>query len=233
MKILCLIIDCVPKDEWKVTYDVHRAVWNEWLDQHPDVEAYFIYSDPKLSSEYSTEGRNFTVRGEERLDTIIEKTQKAISVFLTDHDYVVRTNTSSLYDFRLLQQRKPVAKDLYAGHLWPLDSSSHQGVVGDGFYVAGSGILLSNDTARKLLTPVPYITLNPWDDIAIAQILREQGVYPQHDPWFWFDYTKGMEQIVVGQCTHYRLRDERDPHRIRERDVKKQIFIELMKTKRP
>ena len=233
MKILCLIIDCAPKEEWKITYEVHRIVWNEWLDTHPDVEAYFIYSDPKLSSEYSTDGRNFTVRGEERVDTILEKTQKAVSVLLNDHDYVVRTNISSLYDFKLLQRRKPAAKDLYAGHLWPLDSSTHQGVVGDGFYVAGSGILLSNDTARKLLTPVPDITLNPWDDIAIAQILQCQGIYPQRDPWFWFDYTKGMEQIVVGQHTHYRIRDERDPERVRERDVKKQIFIELMKTLHP
>lgn len=232
-KILCLIIDCKPVEDWSVTYEVHRDIWNKWLDRHPDVDGYFIYSDPDLASEYSTNGRNFTVRGEERIDSILGKTQKAIGVLLKDHDYVIRTNISSLYDFRLLQRRNPCVNDLYAGHLWPMNSRDHQGVVGDGFYVAGSGILLSNDTARKLLTPVPDITLNPWDDIAIAQILQAQGIYPQRDPWFWFNYAKGMEQIVVGEHTHYRLRDERDPHRIREREVKKQIFTELMKTQRP
>lgn len=226
-KILCLIIDCQPVDDWRVTYEVHRDIWNKWLDRHPDVEGYFLYADPDLASEYATNGRNFTVRVEERVDTILTKTQKAIDVLLKDHEYVIRTNISSLYDFRLLQRRNPGVNDLYAGHLWPMNSTDHQGVVGDGLYVAGSAILLSNETARKLLTPVPNVNLNPWDDIAIAQILKEQGIFPTSDPWFCFDYAKGMDQIVVGQHTHYRLRDVSDPQRIQERRVKEHIFNEL------
>jgi hypothetical protein len=214
VKILCLIIDSTPHDSWQETYAVHRRVWNECLDRCPSVNGYFLHSDPGLTVDHSTEGRSFTVRGSERHDTILFKTQKAIEVLLTDHDYVVRTNVSSLYDFPLLRQQDLPNKDLHLGHL-----------VG-GKYVTGSGMLLSRDAAQKLLSPNPSLR-DAWDDIAIGQILHASGIVARHMDAFIYDYAKGLDQISIGRHVHYRLRDYHDPQRVKEREVTEHVFSKI------
>jgi hypothetical protein len=216
MKILCLIIDHVPHVAWRETYDVHRRTWNACLDLNPAVEGYFLHADPALRSEHSVEGRCFTVRCHERYDTIFEKTRKAIEVLLVDHDYVVRTNISSLYDFAVLRRSDLPTEDLYAGYVYP----------DYGSFVSGSGMILSRDVAKKLLPP-PDLTLSPCDDVAISQILRARGIVPRSVPRFDYDYSKGPEQVVVGQHFHYRLRDVDDPQRVKERAATEHVFAEI------
>lgn len=216
MKILCLIIDAIPRRAWRETYAIHRRVWNQCLD-HFDVEGYFLYADPNLTRDYVVEPRRFTARGEERYDTILHKTLKAVEVLLSDHDYVIRTNISSLYDFALLRRKALPQEGLYAGHVW---STS-------GLFVSGSGMILSRDVAKKLLSPPAELSLSPKDDVAIGQILRAQGVSAREEPWFCYDYSKGPEQVIVGQYVQYRLRDEKDPIRVRERAVTEHVFAAL------
>lgn len=215
MKLLCLIIDSTPPVPWRETYDVHRKVWNRCLDKCPGVDGYFLHADPSLAARHLVERRRFTVRGPERADTILNKTLRAIEVLLTDHDYVVRTNISSLYDFPLLARQTLPKDGLYAGHVIP---------EGRGF-VTGSGMILSRDVAKKLLVPAPpSVVLRPQDDVAIYQILEAHGVRPQHKPMFIYDYTRGTDQITIGHHVHYRLRDEGDPQRLQERQVTEHIF---------
>src|SRR5947208_1635577 len=113
MKILCLVID--SDAPWTQTYAEHRKIWNAVLDRNPAVDGYFLRSDPSLTAEYRVEPRRFVMRGPERYDTILGKTLKAIEVLLTDHNYVLRTNLSSLYDFPLLQRTDLPKINLYAG----------------------------------------------------------------------------------------------------------------------
>ena len=213
-KILCLIIDSVPHEAWRATYEVHRTNWNKCLERSPNVEGYFLYSDPTLQSECRAETRRFIAKGEERYDTIFHKTTVAIRNLLnSQHDIVIRTNISSMWDFPLLQKQTFSDANLYTGHTWPFEPP----------FVTGSGIVMSRDVAEKLRRP-PTSRLHPADDIAIAQVLLACGIRPQYRPWFAYDYSKGLEQLTVGNCWHYRLRDEHDPNRERERHVSNYLF---------
>lgn len=216
MKILCLIIDAVPPRAWRETYAIHRRIWNQCLDRF-DVEGYFLYANPNLTSDYIVEPRRFTVRGDERYDTILHKTLKAIEVLLRDHDYVIRTNISSLYDFVLLRRRTLPKEGLYAGHVWSTNGS----------FVSGSGMILSRDAAKKLVSPSAALALSSKDDVAIGQILRAQGVLAREEPWFCYDYSKGPEQVIVGKYVQYRLRDVKDPSRVRERAATEHVFAAI------
>jgi len=219
MKLLCLIIDNVlPHEAWRTTYDHHRFVWNACLDLNPDVGGYFLHADPKLPSEYSVEGRQFIVQGRESYETILGKTLKAVEVLLTDHDYVIRTNISSLYDFALLASRDLPKEGLYMGFLGGSDY---------GPYVGGSGMVLSRDVAQKLLSPPPELRLSTVDDIAIGQILAARGVTARFEPRFDYDYGRGPEQVSAGRHIHFRLRDCGDPERRHEREATDRVFAEI------
>jgi len=211
MKILCLIIDAVPRRAWRETYAVHRKVWNQFLDRF-EIEGYFLHADPTLTRDYVVEGRRFTARGDESYTTILHKTLKAIEVLHTGHDYVIRTNISSLYDFGLLRRRALPSEGFYAGHVWP-----------KGPFVSGVGMILSRDVAQKLLAPPTELVLRPKDDVAIGQILKVRGVVAREEPWFCYDYSKDTKQVVIGKHLHYRLRDETDPRRVRERSVTEHV----------
>lgn len=215
-KILCLIIDSVPQEPWRSTYEAHRANWTKCLDLNPGIDGYLLYADPALRTECVVDKRTCTVRGEERYDTIFHKTVAAISVLLDDHDYVVRTNISSMWDFPLLQRQNFSKKGLYTGYTWNVAPP----------FVTGSGMVMSRDVAEKLKS-APKTGLDPADDVAIAQVLLAAGIRPQHRPWFAYDYSRGPEQLVVGHHFHYRLRDLNDPERRQERNVSKFLLRKL------
>ncbi len=219
-RILCLIIDAEPVASWQETYAVHRAAWHRCLDLSPEVRGAFVYSDPSLACDWVQSERRFAVRGEERAGTILDKTVAAIRVLLCEHDYVIRTNVSSLWDFPALQAAALPKKDLYAGHLV------------DGTYVTGAGMVLSRDVAEKLVGANYDAAHSEWDDIAIWQALSAQGVVARHREMFIYDYDRGLEQVELGRYLHYRLREYGDPERKREREVTRYLADELCKKER-
>lgn len=210
-KILCLVLDSDPHEDWGATYGRHRLIWNRCFDDCPWVEGYFIRSDPSLGSDSTVFGRQFVVRGEETFATVLNKTVKAIDALLTDHDYVVRTNNSSLYDFLLLDREELPKKGLYSGELV------------DGKYVTGSGILMSNDVARAVAEG-PFKEVSDWDDEAIGQILESKGILPVRREMFAYDYSRGLDQLQVGRHLHYRLREYSSPVRALERAVVTAVY---------
>jgi hypothetical protein len=216
VKILCLIVDSTPHGDWLATYEVHRRNWNRCLDRCPDVDGYFLRSEPELAVDHSVEGRCFTVRNACRHDTMLFKARKAIETLLGDHDFVVRTNLSSIFDFPLLQRQRLPDEGLYMGHL--VESR----------YVTGSGMVLSRDVAQMLVSPSSQ-PLDAWEDIATWQILSARGVTPSHREALIYDYGKGLEQVSVGHHLHYRLRDYTDPQRIKERAVAEHVFNQIYK----
>lgn len=220
MKILCLIID--SEGPWRQTYAAHRQLWNAVLDRNPDVEGYFLRSDPSLASDYAVTSRVFATRGEERYDTILAKTLKAIEVLLGDHDYVLRTNLSSLYDFPLLRRLHLATEDVYAGSLQEALGCT---------YVSGSGMILSQDVARKLVVSAPALPqVNCWDDIAIGQILAHLNIPPTRIDRYNYNYSGGDDQVEIGRYVQYRLRDEGDPQRAREPRAAEYLFSKVYPT---
>lgn len=217
MKILCLIIDSIPAEPWRETYATHRRIWNKVLDRNLEVDGYFLRFDPNITSDYTVESRRFVARGEERYNTILAKTLKAVEVLLGDHDYVLRTNLSSLYDFPLLRRMDLPRENLYAGSLIQEDIT----------FVSGSGMILSRDVAQKLF-PAPHPSpLSPCDDVAIAQILAARGVQQTRIDRCDYNYGAGEDQVVPGRYVQYRLRDMWDPRRARERLAVEQLFSKI------
>ena len=213
MKILCLIID--SDQPWTAIYAEHRRVWNAVLARNPEVEGYFLRSDPSLATDFAVEPGRFTFKGQERYDTILAKSLKAIQVLLRDHDYVLRTNLSSLYDFPMLLRMDLPKHGLYAGSI--------QEAIGV-TYVSGSGMILSRDVAQKLVVPTD-LAVNEWDDIAIGQILASRGIAPHRIDRYDYDFGRSADQITPGRCIQYRLR-ECDP-RLRERDIIARVFARV------
>lgn len=215
-RILCLIIDGVPREAWRTTYAVHRNNWKKCLELCPEIEGYFLYSDPALKSPCTVEGCRFTVRGEERYDTIFRKSVMGVKKLLDDHDYVIRTNLSSLWDFPLLLRQSFPKTGVYTGHAIPCYQT----------FVSGSGMLMSRDVAETLVAPTT-LTLAPQDDIAIAQVLGAHGIRPQHRSMFIYDYSRGVDQLSIGEYIQYRLREENDPERKQERAVAMHLFATI------
>lgn len=219
MKALCLIIDSEPpKESWRETYYCHRFYWNQALDKHPWVEGFFIRSTPELNQEYeiSLRTRTLYARGEENWGTVLRKTQIAIGALLTDHDYVIRTNVSSIFDFHALARRH-------------IESSVYSGSIVNDRYVTGSGMLLSRDVAQILTEPFEG-ELSGWDDADIAEILRTRDVLPSAGDAFIYDFSRGLEQlsnVSPGDFLHYRFRDYSDPIRFREREAKAAVFEKI------
>jgi hypothetical protein len=219
-RVLCLVNDSDPPiSGWRETYDSHRAYWNRCFDRcasfsQVKVDGYFIRSSPSMRDEWSVEGRVFTSRGHENFQTMIQKLMRAIKILLTDeHDWVVYTGLSSLYDFPLLA-REPKRSGVYAGQLV------------EGTYVSGAGVLMSPDVARALFNNRAHHS-SGWNDIAIQQILISADIAAEHREMFIFDYVRGLDQIATGKYLCYRFRDYHDPHRKKERQVMATVFEKL------
>ena len=188
-------------------YKHHRDVWRSYMKSHPDVDCYFIASASLLFPTLSSD--TLTLRGVERYGTIYGKTIEAIEYFLKrrSYDYIVRTNLSSVWDFRVLRTYLETAprSQLYAGQ-----------VLGGGGadipFASGAGILMSPDVARTLVANAHIgRSLNAFDDVAIAKALLASGLVPTPLPRVDFislrHYAEHHDKIPEGSL-HYRVKHE-------------------------
>jgi hypothetical protein len=201
MRILMLVIS---SDTFPV-YKHHREVWRSYMKSHPEVDCYFIELRTLLFPTLSSD--TLTLRGIERYGTIYGKTIDALEYFLKrrSYDYVVRTNLSSVWDFRTLRSYLETAPRtrLYAGQT---GVNSETGLA----FASGAGILMSMDVARTLIANVRVgLSLNAFDDVAIAKALSASGLFPSPLPRVDFISLKHYEEhhggIPVGSF-HYRVK---------------------------
>ncbi len=160
-------------------YAKHREVWRSYMKSHPEVDCYFIESRPLVFlSTLSSD--TLTLRGVERYGTIYRKTIEAIEYFLQRHpyDYVVRTNLSSVWDFRALRaylETQP-RTGLYAGQV---GVNGETGLV----FASGAGFLMSPDVARTLVANAAIgRSIQAFDDVAVAKALLASGISPTYLP---------------------------------------------------
>lgn len=187
-------------------YSHHREVWRSYMKSHPEVDCYFIESRPlvflpTLSSD------TLTLRGVERYGTIYGKTIEALEYFLKrrPYDYIIRTNLSSVWDFRVLRaylETQPRSQ-LYAGQT---GINPDTGIA----FASGAGILMSRDVAHALVANarVGY-SLQAFDDVAIAKTLLASGLGPtplaRVDFFTLAHYQEHHTKIPDGSF-HYRIK---------------------------
>ena len=202
MKLLMLVIS---SDTFPV-YARHRGVWKTYMKSHPDIDCVFLESRPgvfvpTLSSD------TLTLRGVERYGTILRKTIEALEYFLSrrTYDYVVRTNLSSVWDFKeLLRYLETQPRErVYAGQVGVNPDTGLE-------FASGAGILMSPDVARTLVANQQIArTLSAFDDVAIAKALRAAGLRPTPLPRVDFmslaQYDAHRDKIPDG-AFHYRIK---------------------------
>jgi hypothetical protein len=204
MRVLVLVIS---SDTFPV-YKHHREVWRSYMKSHSEVDCWFIESRPlvflpTLSSD------TLTLRGAERYGTIYGKTIEALEYFLNrrPYDYIVRTNLSSVWDFRVLRSylETQARSRLYAGQVIV---NPDTGIT----FASGAGIIMSSDVARTLVANAHIgRSLNAFDDVAIAKALLASGIAPCTLPRVDFvslaHYDEHHDKIPDGSF-HYRVKHE-------------------------
>jgi len=204
MRILMLVIS----SDTRPVYATHREVWRSYMKSHPDVDCYFIASSPlvflpTLSSD------TLTLRGAERYGTIYKKTIDALEYFLSrrPYDYIIRTNLSSVWDFRVLRTYLETAprSRLYAGQVLV---NPETGLA----FASGAGILMTPDVARTLMANARIgHSIQAFDDVAIAKALLASGLVPTPLPRVDFislqHYAEHHDKIPEGSL-HYRVKHE-------------------------
>jgi len=204
MKVLMLVIS---SDTFPV-YKHHREVWRTYMKSHPDVHCYFIEYRP-LVFVPTLSADTLTLRGVERYGTILGKTLESLEYFLTRrlYDYVVRTNLSSVWDFKaLLAYLETLPRDrVYTGQTSVNPDTGLE-------FASGSGFVMSADVARTLLANQRIaLTLPAFDDVAIAKALLASGIRPQPQPRVDFislaHYTEHHDKIPAGSF-HYRMKHQ-------------------------
>lgn len=149
-------------------YVEHRKVWSSYMNSYKEIECYFIqYRD----GPQAIEGNTFWLNGKESFPNILTKTIDSIEYFSNkDYDFIIRTNMSSLWNFKALLQ-----------HLETLPKHSvYNGIIGNHNninYISGSGFIMTPDVVkllidnRKLAESVGII-----DDVDIGYTLTNRGI---------------------------------------------------------
>ena len=202
MKVLMLVISC---DTFPV-YKHQRDIWRMYMKSNPTIDCFFIRYSPLTFVSQLTED-TLILRGRERYGTIFKKTVEAMEYFLSRrlYDYVVRTNLSSVWDFSnlLIYLATAPRERYYAGQVMTHEASGTP-------FASGAGFILSSDVARILLAN-QHIgrSLQEWDDVAVAGVLRASGIPPQPLPRVDFvslkHYDEHHDKIPPGSF-HFRMK---------------------------
>ena len=195
----------ISSDSYPV-YKHHREVWRTYSKSHPEIDCYFLECRPLVFLPTLTSD-TLTLRGIERYGTILGKTIEALEYFLTRrlYDYVVRTNLSSVWDFKELRRYLDTLprQRVYAGQVGVNPDTGLE-------FASGSGFVLSADVARTLLANKHIaLTLPAFDDVAVAKALLASGIRPTPAPRVDFihlaHYTEHHDKIPAGTF-HYRVK---------------------------
>jgi hypothetical protein len=138
------------------------------MKSHPSIDCYFIQYNPLAFLPTLTDD-TLTLRGQERYSTILAKTVDALAYFLPRKPYthVVRTNLSSVWDFKKLVE-----------YLEGLPTNRLYGGIALGKGGAsGAGILFSRDVVDLLVSNRrTLLSIGTIDDDDIGTFLQAAGI---------------------------------------------------------
>jgi len=168
MKVLLLIISSPSVDP---VYIKLKDVWRSYMNNNSEIESYFI--EYNATKDRIIENNTFYIKGSESYNPgVREKTIDSFDYFLKSgakYDYVVRTNISSVWNFRTLLK-----------YLSTLPQSNvYSGIIGyhnNIRFVSGAGFIMSPDIVQRIIdnrTMTHHI--NIMDDVDIGAVLDRLG----------------------------------------------------------
>ena len=161
-------------------YNEMKEITQKYYKKFENVKTIYYKYDEKINEEYLMEGDVLKIKGKETyVPGILEKTVKATKYVENDeYDYLVRSNISTILDFKLLDEelkKKPIE---YGGglinNLQKLDvnagikDNTHFGLN----YVSGTAIIISKNTLKEMIKQKDKIDYKIVDDVSIGVLMR-------------------------------------------------------------
>lgn len=153
---------------------LENCIRETWANHNLDnVKVFFYHGGDKER----LEGDKIITEYPEGLSNIGYKTIRAFEILLknNDFDYIFRTNSSSYVNIKKLVNYlddKPL-HNFYHGKIAYYD---------DVEFASGCGYFLSKDVVKKIVENKNEFNHQIIDDVAIAYLLRDIGIYPTHAP---------------------------------------------------
>ena len=161
-------------------YGEMKEITQKYYKKFENVKTIYYKFDDKINEEYLMEGNVLKIKGKESyVPGILEKTVKALEYVVTyNYDYLVRSNISTIVDFKLLDeeiQKNPIE---YGGglinNLQNLDENS--GIKDDTYfglkYVSGTAIIMSKKTLTTMIENKNEINYKIVDDVSIGVLMH-------------------------------------------------------------
>ena len=180
------IVHLVLYNDDNVNYVQMYKILSEHYQKYPNVTTFFYKYEKRLQNEIELNGNIINIKGEESyLPGILEKTLIAfeyIQTHITDFDYIVRSNISSIIDFELLSlelQNNQI--EYYGGTRFgkiPFDKKMEIKYVNTP-YASGTNIILSKKGLQLLIDNKHLINNKVIDDVSIGALFKDLNVEPK------------------------------------------------------
>jgi hypothetical protein len=207
-------------------YDSMQKLLSNYYKEFPHVKTIFYCFSPHLLSSYELKDDVLYIHGNETYTPgILDKTILALDYFKHEiqntHDFVVRSNISTIVNFNVLIPLLDTNPSLQysSGKIYILAWMDEKGGVKDEtwygtIFASGTSIILSKWVAQDLINRKDLIRRELIDDLAIGVFIREhrKDINPEwlpHDAFVYVPDVKGdkteLEAIVEkGNCAFFR-----------------------------
>lgn len=161
-------------------YNEMKEITQKYYKKFENVKTIYYKYDEKINEEYLMEGDVLKIKGKETyVPGILEKTVKAMEYVENDeYNYLVRSNISTIVDFKLLDEELKKNPIEYGGglinNLQRLDENAgikdnaHFGLN----YVSGTAIIMSKNTLKEMIKQKDKIDYKIVDDVSIGLLMR-------------------------------------------------------------
>ena len=184
MKVLVLILSSPNVNP---VYKLHKEIWGKYMNSHPDISCFFMeYTENTENAENAENAENTVkiqvkdnhifINGKESvIPGCYNKTLDSLEYFINnnvvEYDFIIRTNLSSLWNFRaLIKHLETLPREkLYYGAIGYSDNVK---------FASGSGFIITPDVAKILLKNRNLGTITYYDDVAIAEVLYKLNIHP-------------------------------------------------------
>lgn len=204
MKIVVLVIasDNLP------IYAEHHSLWRSYATRHPDITVYFSRQREDVDTPYF-DGDTIWTPGKECLERIFDKTIDAFKLIPPSYDFLVRTNLSSVWNFKRLVEFCAALprENVYCGVL------GNPGI-------SGAGMILSPDVIQKFIEKSHTIERGMWDDVDFGRLSVQCGIPSTRG----YRYDPRSKQEADQCCFlgyHFYLKDMRTG----TRNIENELFI--------
>lgn len=164
-------------------YNKMMEIQRNYIHSYQNITSYFVQMNPHIEEDIKIEKDIIFVKGEETLQNILWKTICALeyTVSKTKYDYVIRTNASTVLDFKKVNEYFLSAdkNQLYTGgrilELSWIDTNA--GIIDETYFhtpfIQGSLIVCSIDIIEKIMNEKEKLNFSIVDDVSIGIFIKE------------------------------------------------------------